>query len=138
MWKTAAIRILLYCPQQTSAPLLQLFLFSVRHHSGCCRLLLRSYNTVYNWKNRTEDRTGMCQGSKIWGANSNAAPPDPLTHACREVFVKFYACLLLIMIIIYKNAISCNSHDSTSSSCQTWSLTKCFLFIFEILKHNNK
>ena len=50
-----------------------------------------------------------------------------------------HACLLfLIIIITYKNAISCSSHDSTSSSCQTWSLTKCFLFIFEILKCNNK
>ena len=47
--------------------------------------------------------------------------------ACHECL------LLLIIIITYKNAISCSSHDSTSSSCQTWSLTKCFLFVLEIL-----
>ena len=42
-----------------------------------------------------------------------------------------HACLLfLIIIITYKNAISCSSHDSTASSCQTWSLTKCFFVCF--------
>ena len=57
-----------------------------------------------------------------------------------DLYWKGMAChdclLLLIIIITYKNAISCSSHDSTSSSCQTWSLTKCFLFVLEILKHN--
>ena len=49
-----------------------------------------------------------------------------------------HACLLLLIcglqiITTYKNAISCSSHDSTSLSCQTWSLTNYFLFFFEIL-----
>ena len=49
-------------------------------------------------------------------------------------------CLLVFLDIIityktYKNAISCSSY-STSSSSQTWSVTKCFLFVFEILKYS--
>ena len=53
-------------------------------------------------------------------------------HACLlllliyigKVWHAMLACLLLLIIIItYKNAISCSSHDSTSSRCQTWSLT---------------
>ena len=49
-----------------------------------------------------------------------------------------HACLLLLIcslkiITTYRNAISCSSHDSTSLSCQTWSVTNSFLFVFEIL-----